>query len=62
MSENDIRGLMGALPAPEDDAQSIVYRLVEMALVDLNRIAEAQEIIAKTLSAIADRMPGPYRP
>lgn len=49
MSANDIRGLMMALPAPEDGDQAVLYKLAEIVLIDLNRIADAQEEIAKIL-------------
>ena len=49
MSANDIHGLMMALPAPEDGDQAVLYKLAEIVLIDLNRIADAQEEIAKIL-------------
>ena len=49
MSANDIRGLMMALPAPQDDEQVVLFKLVEIFLIDLNRIADAQEEIAKIM-------------
>lgn len=56
MSERDIRGLMAALPAPSDEQEGVLYKFIEMALIDLNRVAEANEMIAKTLSFLADRI------
>lgn len=56
MSERDIRGLIAALPAPSDVQEGVFYKLIEMALIDLNRIADVNETIAKTLSVLADRM------
>ena len=56
MSERDIRGMMASLPAPEDAADAAIFKLVEMALIDLNRLADANEAIAKTLSFLADLM------
>lgn len=56
MTEQDIRGMMAALPAPSDEQEGVLYKLIEMALIDLNRVAEANETIAKTLSFLADRM------
>lgn len=49
MSANDIRGLMMALQAPEDGDQAVLYKLAEIVMVDLSRIADAQEEIAKIL-------------
>ena len=50
MSVNDIRGLMKALPAPEDAEQAALYTLAEIALVNLERIADAHEEIARILT------------
>jgi len=50
MSVNDIRGVMKALPAPEDAEQAAMYTLAEIFLVNLERIAEAQEEIARILT------------
>ncbi len=50
MSVNDIRGIMKALPAPEDAEQSALYTLAEITLVNLERIADAQEAIAQILT------------
>lgn len=50
MSVNDIRGIMKALPAPEDAEQAALYTLAEIILVNLERIAEAQEAIAQILT------------
>ena len=50
MSVNDIRGIMKALPAPEDAEQAALYTLAEIILVNLERIAEAQETIAQILT------------
>ena len=47
---------MAALPAPSNEQEGVLYKLIEMALIDLNRVAEANETIAKTLSFLADRM------
>lgn len=49
MSVNDIRGLMKALPAPENAEQSAMYTLAEIFLVNLERIADAQEETARIL-------------
>ena len=50
MSVNDIRGLMKALPAPEDAEQAALYTLAEIALVNLEHIADAHEEIARILT------------
>lgn len=49
MSVNDIRGIIKALPAPEDIEQAALYALAEIFLVNLERIADAQEEIAKIM-------------
>ena len=49
MSVRDIRGIIMALPAPEDAEQTAFYALVEIFLVNLERIADAQEEIAKIM-------------
>ena len=56
MSVNDIRGIMRALSAPETAEQVALYTLAEIALVNLERIADAQEMIAKSLACLADRI------
>lgn len=49
----DIIAAFRALPAPDDQNDVVFLELAQIALIDLNRIADAADRIAKSLQTLA---------